>query len=57
MESERRLDLLWTNGCYDSMASIVPTRASCADVEVCRKNVDELPLTFISPLRTKNNGY
>lgn len=57
VESEGRLDLLWTDGCYDRMACIVATRASCADVKVCRKNVDELPLAFISPLRTKNNGY
>ena len=56
VESEGLLDLLWAHGHDDRVASVVASGASGAYIELGREDVYELPLAFISPLRTQNHS-
>jgi hypothetical protein len=40
---------------HDSMAGIVPTLRSAAQLYVFTQDIYDLPLAFVTPLRTENN--
>ncbi len=57
MERESRLYAFGPNRHNDGVAGIIPTRESCADVDIGRQYVHEFSLALVTPLRSEDGGH
>lgn len=57
VKSKGRRDLLWADWNDDGVTRIVTACAACADVDLCREDVNEFTLAFVAPLCAENNGH
>jgi len=57
MKRKCRLYAIGANGHDDGVTGVVPTRDACADVDVGREYVDQLALSLVAPLRSKDGGH
>jgi len=57
MKCEGRFDLVWTNWHDDSVTCVVPAGTSGTHIHLSRQYVDQLSLSFVSPLRAKHDCH
>ena len=57
MERKGRFHAFGADRHDDGVAGVIPTRESCADVDISRQYIHEFALALVAPLRSEDGGH